>query len=266
MTCGASRLSGRLVAAARQPAAELQCLRRSFKWTLGTRYSRKPPEDIAPPARGSTAVLPATDMSDEIYTVGHSNHSGERFIELLRAHGVTAIADVRSTPYSRRNPQFNRNDLRATLKEHAIQYAFLGEELGARSDDECCYVNDKVQYALLAKTPLFQSGIERVMEGARSHKIALMCAEKDPLNCHRAILVARTLAQAGLSIMHILSDGSVETHDDALGRLIDRLGLGHEDLFRSRTISVEEAYGRQGERIAFERAAPRATLNETEVQ
>jgi uncharacterized protein (DUF488 family) len=196
-------------------------------------------------------------MSDEIYTVGHSNHPGERFVELLRAHKITAIADVRSTPYSRRNPQFNRDNLRAALKEHAIQYAFLGKELGARSEDECCYVNDKVQYALLAKTPLFHSGIERVVEGLRSHKIALMCAEKDPLDCHRTILVARTLAQAGFRIMHILSDGAVETHDDALGRLIDRLGLGPEDMFRSRTISIEEAYERQGERIAFERVAGR---------
>jgi uncharacterized protein (DUF488 family) len=198
-------------------------------------------------------------MSNEIYTVGHSIHTVDKFIELLRAHKVTAIADVRSTPYSRRNPRFNRDDLRAALKEHSIQYAFLGKELGARSDDECCYVNDKVQFALLAKTPLFQSGIERVVEGVRSHKIALMCAEKDPLDCHRTILVARTLALAGFSIMHILSDGSAETHDDALGRLIVRLGLGHEDMFRSRAISIEEAYDRQGERIAFERAAPRAT-------
>jgi uncharacterized protein (DUF488 family) len=209
-------------------------------------------------------------MRDKIYTVGHSNHTGERFVELLGAHKVTAIADVRSTPYSRRNPQFNRDNLRAALKEHAIQYAFLGKELGARSDDECCYVNDKVQYALLAKTPLFQSGIERVLEGLRSHKIALMCAEKDPLDCHRTILVARALAQAGFSIVHILSDGAVETHDDALGRLIDRFGLGHEDMFRSRTISIDEAYERQGERIAFERVAhqlatPRAASSETEI-
>ena len=192
-------------------------------------------------------------MNDEIYTVGHSNHTGERFVELLRAHGVTAIADVRSMPYSRRNPQFNREHLRAALKGAAMQYVFLGKELGARSEDECCYVNDKVQFALLARTPLFRSGIERVVEGVRSHKIALMCAEKDPLDCHRTILVARTLAQAGLRIVHVLSDGAVETHDNALGRLIDRLGLGHEDMFRSRTNSVEEAYERQAERIAFVR-------------
>jgi uncharacterized protein (DUF488 family) len=196
-------------------------------------------------------------MTNEIYTVGHSVHTIDNFNGLLRAHGVTAVADVRSTPYSRRNPQFNREDLRTALKSAAIQYAFLGKELGARSEDPCCYVNDKVQYALLAKTPLYQSGIERLLEGVQSHRIAIMCAEKDPLDCHRTILVSRTLVQAGLGVTHILADGTVEAHDAALVRLVDRLKLGRGDMFRSNLVFIEEAYDKQAQRIAYDRAASR---------
>jgi uncharacterized protein (DUF488 family) len=196
-------------------------------------------------------------MRNEIYTVGHSVHPIDAFIGLLQSFGITAVADVRSTPYSRRNPQFNREDLRAALKSAGVQYAFLGKELGARSEDECCYVNDKVQYALLAKTPLFRSGIERLLEGARAHTIAIMCAEKDPLECHRTILVARALVQSGLRITHILADGGVEAHDAAMARLVDRLKLGRGDMFRSQSISVEEAYDKQAQRIAYDRAVSR---------
>lgn len=199
-------------------------------------------------------------MSPTLYTVGHSNHTCDDFVSLLTMHRVTAVADVRSTPYSRRNPQFNRDDIRAALKSLSIQYVFLGKELGARSNDDCCYVNDKVRYSMLAQTPLFKSGIERLLEGARSHRIALMCAEKDPLDCHRTILVSRQLVLRGANILHILSSGSIETQDEALRRLVQRLKLGGEDLFRSEAVTVEEAYERQGNLIAYDRAVHRAGL------
>jgi uncharacterized protein (DUF488 family) len=198
-------------------------------------------------------------MSSEIFTVGHSTQSSERLVSNLRKHGITAIADVRSAPYSRHNPQFNREELRATLKENGIRYVFLGKELGARSDDECCYVDGKARYELLAKTDSFRSGIRRVIEGARTHKIALMCAEKDPLDCHRTILVARHLVCEGCSVTHILMDGSTESHQDALARLVRQLGLADEDMFRSHTVTVEEAYEKQGDRIAYDRNAYRAS-------
>lgn len=194
-------------------------------------------------------------MGSEIFTVGHSTQSSERFVSLLVRHSIAAIADVRSAPYSRYNPQFNRDELRAALKSQGIKYVFLGKELGARSDDECCYVDDKVRYNLLARTRLFQAGIARVLEGAISYRIALMCAEKDPLDCHRAILVARHLANEGCSVTHILADGTLEPHSAALARLVSRLGLGGEDMFRSHAVVIEEAYERQGDRIAYDRKA-----------
>src|SRR5712691_7200087 len=148
-------------------------------------------------------------MSETIYTIGHSTHSIEAFVELLRQHGITAVCDVRSRPYSRMNPQFNREELKDSLKSADIKYVFLGKELGARSEDKNCYRNGQVQYDLLAQTKLFQDGIKRVEKGVKEFRIALMCAEKEPLDCHRTILVSRKLFDDGLIINHILSDGQI---------------------------------------------------------
>lgn len=199
-------------------------------------------------------------MSCEIYTIGHSTQTVDRFIDHLKRNGVTAIADVRSSPYSRHNPQFSKDELRAVLKAEGIRYVFLGKELGARSDDECCYVNDKVQYGRLASTEAFRSGIQRIVEGSLTHRIALMCAEKDPLDCHRTILVARVLVALGCHVKHILINGSIETHEAAMERLVKRLGMDGADMFRSHELVVEEAYERQGDLIAYDRKARRSAL------
>lgn len=190
-------------------------------------------------------------MGDVLYTIGHSTHPADKVLKLLRDHGVTAVADVRSRPYSRMNPQFNRESFSSRLKEAGIAYVFLGRELGARPEDPSCYVDGKVQYDLLAKTALFQAGLERVVQGMSSHCVALVCAEKDPLACHRAILVCRHLVARGLKVEHILEDGRLESHEDALARLLTELGLPERDLFRSRNEIIEEAYTRRGQQIAY---------------
>ncbi|MFQ5799929.1 MAG: DUF488 family protein [Bacteroidota bacterium] len=186
-----------------------------------------------------------------IYTIGHSTHAVDWFIELLLRHAITAVGDVRSAPYSQMNPQFNRELLRHTLKEAGISYVFLGEELGARSKDPSCYRHAKVDYELLARTELFRSGLERVREEARTQRLALMCAEKDPLDCHRTILVARNLVEQGLPVSHILSDGNVESHDQSMSRLMRMLRIGEDDLFRSREDAIRDAYRKRGEAIAY---------------
>jgi uncharacterized protein (DUF488 family) len=167
-----------------------------------------------------------------LYTVGHSNHAIEKFIGLLTANGITAVADVRSRPFSRRHPQFNKERLASALTQHGIAYVFLGKELGARSEDPSCYENGKVQYPRLAATPAFKAGIERVLAGAAKFRVTLMCAEKEPLDCHRTLLVSRALESAGASIAHILADGSVESQEETMSRLIDLVGLSKEDLFQ----------------------------------
>jgi uncharacterized protein (DUF488 family) len=199
-----------------------------------------------------TAFLRAT-MQDTVFTIGHSTHTQERFVDLLRQHGITALCDVRSTPYSRMNPQFNREELEQALPAHGIEYRFLGRELGARSDDPSCYENGKVRYARLAETELFRRGLKRVIRGMREHfRIALMCAEKEPLECHRTILVARHLAALGVVVAHIHADGHLETHAEALSRLARIHNLPEDDMFRSREELLAESYSRQEERIAYD--------------
>ncbi len=191
-------------------------------------------------------------MPDTILTIGHSTHSVDEFLALLRNSEVSAVADVRSVPYSRFNPQFNRENLQSELKRHGIKYVFLGKELGARSEDRRCYEGGKVQYERLCNTPEFIEGLDRLQQGAASYKIAMMCAEKDPLDCHRTILVARHLVERGLLVDHILPDGKIETHEDLLSRLLELLNLEDRDLLRSREETIEIAYKIRGESIAFE--------------
>lgn len=190
-------------------------------------------------------------MAHRLLTIGHANHPVERFIALLRQHGATAVADVRSAPYSRHVPQYSREALRAQLARQGIDYVFLGQELGARPSDEACYVDGRVDFARLARTPAFRAGLARVVTGTSTHAVAMMCAERDPLDCHRAILVCRHLRGRVSEIGHILADGSLEPHADAERRLVVLTGLDAPHLFSSQDDLVERAYGLQSARIAF---------------
>lgn len=187
-----------------------------------------------------------------LFTIGHSNHPVEVFIELLRKHGVTAVGDVRSHPYSRYVPQYSREALKTVLTHSEIAYVFLGKELGARSENPACYKQGKVQYDCLANQPQFAEGVKRVIDGMRRHNIALMCAEKDPLECHRTLLVARKLHEAGIEIAHIHADGSLEEHGALESRLLNVSKLPEGDMFKTRDEFVSEAYAMQSERVAYQ--------------
>jgi uncharacterized protein (DUF488 family) len=193
---------------------------------------------------------------DSVFTVGHSTHGAETFVALLQQHNVTAIADVRSMPYSKLNPHFNRRFLEQRLTEKGIKYVFLGLELGARSSDPSCYENGRVQYSRLARTSLFRDGIGRIVQGARDYRVALMCAEKEPLECHRTLLVAHALSAMGVPINHIHADGRLESHTAAMDRLITIVKLPHSDLFRSREELVAEAVSLQEQRVAYVKESP----------
>jgi len=193
-----------------------------------------------------------------IYTVGHSNHPIAHFLELLQAQEVTLLADVRSTPYSRFNPQFRRDPLVESLTRQGIEYLFLGQELGARSKDTSCYDDGRVSYRKLAATGLFRQGIGRLLVAAKPHTVAIMCAEKDPLDCHRTILVARELVNRGQPIAHILASGEVETHEQIMERLRKKLTIEPADLFGGDM--NEQAYELRGRQIAYvDPKAARAT-------
>lgn len=188
---------------------------------------------------------------DCVWTVGHSTHQIDVFLGLLTGQAIAAVADVRSSPFSRFAPQFNRENLAASLRAVGIQYVFLGQQLGARPQDPGCYVEGRVQYSRLAELPTFQAGIERVLGGAQRFRLALVCAEKDPLDCHRTILIARELVARGVVVKHILADGSVEDNESSMLRLLDSLRLPRQDLFRSFQQIVADGLARQEARIAF---------------
>ena len=190
-----------------------------------------------------------------IFTIGHSNHSLEDFLALLSKHHVTAVADVRSAPWSRFNPHFSRNALSAALKARGIRYVYLGRELGGRPDDPALYdEGGHVRYERVAQTSGFRDGIARVAGGAATHRIALMCAEKEPLDCHRTHLVARALDAEGVEVVHILADGGIERHAETMGRLAADAGRKPDgDLFPDELIeeTVKERSGRgAGSRVA----------------
>lgn len=146
----------------------------------------------------------------DIFTIGHSNVEAERIIELLKQHRIDILVDVRSVPYSRHNPQFNRETFQHTLEKVGIRYIYAGDRLGGRPDDPTCYEGGQVQYTLIMKKPWYQEGIDQLIGLANGHRIALMCSEEDPLQCHRHKLITQTLLERGLSVWHIRGDGRLE--------------------------------------------------------
>lgn len=190
-------------------------------------------------------------MPQIVFTIGHSTHSLDQFTSLLSLHAITVLCDVRSTPYSHINPHFNREDLKSSLLATGVRYVFLGRELGARSDDVSCYENGKVRYDRIAQTLPFRKGLKRLQQGATSYRVALMCAEKEPLECHRTILVSRYVTRLGFNVQHILADGSLETHEAAMDRLVKILNLRQGDLFQPLSDIYDAAYRLQEDRIAF---------------
>jgi uncharacterized protein (DUF488 family) len=174
-----------------------------------------------------------------------------KFVSLLTRHGVNAIADVRSQPYSRFNPQFNRKALAELVNRAGIQYVDLGQELGARRTERESYQDRQARYDLISRLPAFRDGLARLRRGLASHRIALLCAEKDPITCHRTILVCRHLRSDAIEIRHILEDGTIETNEQAESRLLELVGLSPTDLFSNRSELVEHAYDLQGGRIAY---------------
>ncbi|MEO6861018.1 MAG: DUF488 domain-containing protein [Microcoleus sp.] len=201
----------------------------------------------------------------KLFTIGHSNLSIEAFLFRLQQHGITAVADVRSHPFSRYLPHFNKPEITASLSMAGIQYVFLGKELGARPEDLSCYdTGGKALYERVAATPLFAAGIQRLLNGAANYKISLMCAEKDPMTCHRTILVCHKLKEFNLQINHILSDGDLESHQDLEVRLLSKFNKGkknHEPIqlslfelkpqVKDEIVDLETAYYRHGLEVAY---------------
>ena len=194
---------------------------------------------------------------DPIFTVGHSNHSLDDFLGLLSRHRIAVLADVRSAPYSRFSPHFDRAALADALGARGVEYAWLGRELGGRPDDPACYEGGRVSFERVARTGGFRAGLAKVAAAAAQGRVALMCAEKEPLDCHRTLLVAHALDGEGVAVAHVLADGGLEPHAAAMARLMAAFDLAPGgDLFRSPRETLAQAIALRSRRIAFAGGAP----------
>ena len=148
----------------------------------------------------------------KLYSIGHSSQTQEEFLALLMQHGINCIVDVRSVPASKYTPQFNQETLKWFLKSHDIQYLHFGDEFGARRTD-CFDEHGQVNFERAVKTPNFQQGVIRLMTGLKKgYRIALMCSEADPLECHRFSMVSRYFYDQGVDVQHIMKDGILASH------------------------------------------------------
>lgn len=200
------------------------------------------------------------DSQTTVFTIGHSTLPYEQFAALLKGAGITAVADVRSAPYSRHQPHFNRDVLSAELKADRIAYVFMGEELGGRPRGSEFYCEGVADYERMAQTPAFKAGLARVKDGAARHRIALMCSEQSPFDCHRCLMVGRALSKEGVIVRHLLSDGDAIDQKTIEAELLQAAGLDGLDLFASPAERLALAYRRRAAKVAF--AASPATAAE----
>jgi uncharacterized protein (DUF488 family) len=187
----------------------------------------------------------------------------ERLVRLFAAAGVTCVADVRSHPYSQRHPHFNRPDLDAELALHGIRYVFLGDCLGGRPDEDAVYEADgRVDYERVRATAAFQRGLDRLVEHARASAVVMLCAEEDPLDCHRGLMITPALVGRGIAPLHLRGDGSAEATAAMEARLLaeTRVGAGIVDGLFAGVLSADDrrellaaAYRLMGRRKAFQR-------------
>jgi uncharacterized protein (DUF488 family) len=191
----------------------------------------------------------------DLFTIGHSNIPAGRFLSMLRDAGVNAIADVRSTPFSRFFPWFSAKNLAPLLAQENMLYLPYGELLGGRPRDASLYCDGVANYDAMARQPEFEAGLERLRADAMRCRVCLMCAEREPLDCHRCLLVARALAGRGLAVGHILHDGTIEPHSATEQRLLE-LDSQPADLFTSgQGGRLAAAYRRRARAVAY-RAKP----------
>ncbi len=147
-----------------------------------------------------------------VYTIGHSSHSYEELAKLLAAHRIDVVVDTRSAPYSHFVPQFDREILQRSLTGSGIKYLFLGSELGGRPKSPEYYDNrGRVLYGRMKTDRAFAGGIERLERGIAEFRVALLCGEEDPANCHRRLLVGRVLVERGHELLHIRADGCLQS-------------------------------------------------------
>jgi uncharacterized protein (DUF488 family) len=164
-----------------------------------------------------------------VLTIGHSNHTMDHFVGLLKMHGVQVVVDVRSQPYSKYATHFDKDALKLGLQSAGIRHLYLGRELGGRPEGDEFYDQDeRVLYDRVAASSIFQEGIKRLEKGIREFRVATLCAEENPSACHRRLLVSRVLLDHGIYVDHIRGDGLIQTEEEVAAELVpdrDQLSL-----------------------------------------
>ncbi|MCS6845667.1 MAG: DUF488 domain-containing protein [Caldilineales bacterium] len=184
-------------------------------------------------------TLPS-DLLPPVYTVGYGQRTVEELAALLHRYDITTLVDVRSAPYSRHRPEFNKDALAAALDRHGIRYVYLGDALGGRPTDPDCYVNGRVDYERVKEKPFYQAGVGRVQAARqRGLRFALMCSEARPEECHRSKLIGQTLADLGVPVAHIDEEGALRDQAE----VIERLTGGQLPLFGDYEFTSRRRYG-----------------------
>jgi uncharacterized protein (DUF488 family) len=201
----------------------------------------------------------------DLFTIGHSNIPAERFVAMLRAAGIETVADVRSVPASRFCPWFSAKNLAPLLAGANMSYLFFGDELGGRPRDPSLYCDGVADYEAIAQRPSFQAGLDRLLGNAGERRLCLMCSERDPLDCHRCLLVARALAARGVTVGHILHDGGIESHIATERRLLEAAGVDSDLFATGQDERLAAAYRRRARAVAYRlkgaKKAPCRTAN-----
>lgn len=200
--------------------------------------------------------MTSSAAAQTVFTIGHSNLELEEFLSTLSRHGVQTVCDVRSRPASSRFPQFNREGLEVNLRDAGFRYEFLGESLGGRPADPRVYqANGLVDYFRRRKARDFVTELDHVVELSWGQEVALMCAEEDPLHCHRFLMICPELLERGVVPVHIRRGGVLESQREAEDRLLalnDLTAFTSDSLFvTERSSALEDALRRQAEEHAF---------------
>jgi len=226
---------------------------------------KEPPQRFLDESSGHST---ASGLGSRLFTIGHSNHEAEAFLALLRRAEIKAIADVRSSAASTRYPHFNRAELERFLKQKGITYLYLGDLLGGRPQGPSLYdENGRVDYERVRQMPFFEEGLGRVIKGQKQFRIALMCAEEDPLRCHRGLMIAPALVDRGFAPVHVRGDSTLESTAEMEKRLFKETKKAEflDGLFATtfsddeRRAWLREAYHEMAERRAFRQRPDSAT-------
>lgn len=190
-----------------------------------------------------------------LYTIGYSSYDISHFISILKKQQIEALVDVRSIPYSKFAPDYNTDNIKKLLENNSIYYLNFGDGLGARTKIEECYKNNIAQYSLISETPKFKEYTKRIISGLEKFNIVLLCAESDPLKCHRDIMICRYLKKYINNISHILQNEIIEDNKQTEIRLLKEYHLEQEDFFSNYIDRLNEAYDLRSNEIQYKRIA-----------